>query len=100
MKTAIMAAHDAIIAARVKQTIQANKKRQLAPFQVGDLVYLSTKNLRLPKARARKLVPKYLGPFRISAEIDPGSAYRLELSAELKRKGIHNPYLITATAHT
>lgn len=49
-----MSAHDAIIAARVKQTVQANRRRRPAPFAVGDQVYLSTMNLRLPKARARK----------------------------------------------
>ncbi|TDL15858.1 hypothetical protein BD410DRAFT_732031, partial [Rickenella mellea] len=40
MKDAIMSAHDAIIAARVKQTRQANKHRRPAPFVAGDLVYL------------------------------------------------------------
>lgn len=52
MKDAIMVAHNQIIEARVKQTCQANKHRRQAEFAVGDLVYLSTKNLRLPKNRA------------------------------------------------
>src|ERR1700743_2496625 len=55
MKDAIMSAHDAIIASRIQRTIQANKKRQPANFKEGDLVYLSTKNISLPKGRARKL---------------------------------------------
>ncbi|KAJ3002426.1 hypothetical protein NUW54_g5855 [Trametes sanguinea] len=59
VKEAIMAAHDAIIAARMSQVAQANKRRRAAAFRVGDLVYLSTKNLNLPKGRARKLAPKY-----------------------------------------
>lgn len=45
-KLALMAAHDSIIAARVKQTRDANQKRQVAPFEKDDLVYLSTKNIR------------------------------------------------------
>ncbi|KZV79394.1 hypothetical protein EXIGLDRAFT_573512, partial [Exidia glandulosa HHB12029] len=65
MRDAIMEAHDAIIGARVKQTTQANKKRRYAPFERNDWVYLSTKNMRLPKTHARKLVPKYIGPFQI-----------------------------------
>ncbi|KDQ13222.1 hypothetical protein BOTBODRAFT_111844, partial [Botryobasidium botryosum FD-172 SS1] len=65
IKNAIIAAHDAILEARVKQTIQANKKRIPAKFKEGEYVYLSTKNLKIPKGRARKLVPKYIGPFQI-----------------------------------
>ena len=45
-KLALMAAHDSIIAARVKQTRDANQKWQVAPFEKDDLVYLSTKNIR------------------------------------------------------
>ncbi|KIK31648.1 hypothetical protein CY34DRAFT_102977, partial [Suillus luteus UH-Slu-Lm8-n1] len=60
-----MAAHDAIIAARVKSTSTSNRKRKESPFVEGDLVYLSTVNLSLPKGRARKLSPKYIGPFKI-----------------------------------
>ncbi|KZT19922.1 hypothetical protein NEOLEDRAFT_1019655, partial [Neolentinus lepideus HHB14362 ss-1] len=40
MKEAVMAAHDAIINARVKQVRYANKKRKPAPFTADDLVYL------------------------------------------------------------
>ncbi|KAI0362871.1 hypothetical protein BV20DRAFT_925680, partial [Pilatotrama ljubarskyi] len=40
VKAAIMAAHDSIIAARVKQTRDANRRRRPAPFAEGDLVYL------------------------------------------------------------
>ena len=65
MKDAIMAAHDAIIAAQVKSTTLSNCKRKEAPFIKGDLVYLSTENLSLPKGRAHKLAPKFIGPFKI-----------------------------------
>ncbi|TFK17824.1 hypothetical protein FA15DRAFT_604368, partial [Coprinopsis marcescibilis] len=44
IKIAIMTAHDSILAARVKQTTAANKKRIPSPFSEGDLVYLSTEN--------------------------------------------------------
>jgi hypothetical protein len=46
---AIMSAHDSMIAARVKQTRAANRKRQAAPFEASDLVYLSTKNIKFEK---------------------------------------------------
>ena len=49
MKNMVMAAHDSILAARVKQTCDANRWRRPAPFESGDLVYVSTKNMSLPK---------------------------------------------------
>jgi hypothetical protein len=78
MKEAIMTAHDAILEACVKQTRQANKHRKPAPFGKDDFVYLSTKNLTIPKNRLCKVVPKFIGPYCI-----------LELPSDLKRKGNH-----------
>ena len=34
-------------------------------YQINDLVYLSTKYLTLPKHRAQKLMPKFIGPYKI-----------------------------------
>jgi len=51
-KLALIAAHDSILAARVKQTHNANRKRQLVPFREGDLVYISTKNISFLKGLA------------------------------------------------
>lgn len=49
----ISAVHDAIISARVVQTTQANKSRRQEPsLQVGEMVYLATQDLNLPKGRA------------------------------------------------
>jgi hypothetical protein len=83
-------AHDAIIEARVRATYNANQTRaKEKPFQVGDLAYLSTANLNLPKRRARKLAPKYIGPFRVAKAMPETSAYDLELSPELLARRIH-----------
>ena len=68
MKLALWNAHDILLSARVKQTIQANRRRRACPFVTGDLVYVSTKNINLPKGTFRKLVPKYMGPYRISED--------------------------------
>lgn len=65
MKDTLLTAHDAILSARVKQTRIVNSRRKEAPFSIGDLVYLSTKNLSPPKGRARKLSPKFIGLFKI-----------------------------------
>ncbi|KAG8734303.1 hypothetical protein FRC10_011771 [Ceratobasidium sp. 414] len=62
IKLAIMKAHDAIIDSRARMTRQANKHRQKADFKEGDLVYISTQNMRILKGEARKLTLKYIGP--------------------------------------
>ena len=79
-----MAAHDVIIVNRVQQTFHTNKKRQAsALYHVGDHVYLSTKNLTLPKGRARKLVPKYIGPYKVVKAHNEASTVTLELPPAL-----------------
>jgi hypothetical protein len=88
MKDATMRAHNAIIAARMKSTHVANHKWKEAPFVKGDLVYLSTENLSLPKGRARKLSPKFIGPFKILEDYRNNS-YLLDLPADLKQRGLH-----------
>ena len=91
MKSAIMAAHDSIIAARVKQTRDANRRRRPAPFVEGDLVYISTKNISLPRGLARKLALKYIGPYKIEKDYKNNS-YLLDLSRNLRRRGVHNVF--------
>jgi len=90
-KLALMAAHDSILAARVKQTRDANRKCQLAPFKKDDLVYLSTKNIKFPKGLARKLVPKYIGPYRILQDYG-NQSFRLDLPSRLKQRGVHDVF--------
>jgi hypothetical protein len=82
-------AHDAIIETRVFQTNQSNKHRREEPEIVeNDLVYLSTKNLNLPKNRARKLCPKFIGPYRVAEARPETSNYVLELPNALVERRI------------
>lgn len=89
MKNAVMAAHNAILATRVEQVYQTNHHCKPVPFVEGDLVYLSTKNLSLPKKCARKLMPKFLGPFKILHNYRNGSFLKQDLQADLKQRGNH-----------
>jgi hypothetical protein len=90
-KLALISAHDSILVARVKQTRDANRKRQSVPFQTNDLVYLSTKNISFPKGLARKLVPKFIGPYKILKDYGNGS-FQLDLPPHLKKRGVHNVF--------
>ena len=88
IKDAVMTAHDSILQARVKQTRQANRKRRPAPFAEGDFTYVSTQNMTLPKGRACKLSPKFIGPFKIIKDFGNNS-FKIDLPSDLKRQGIH-----------
>ena len=63
----------------VQQTFNANKKHHASDlYHVGDHVYLSTQNLTLPKGRARKLVPKYIWPYKVVKAHNEASTVTLE----------------------
>ena len=51
-------------------------------------VYLSMQNLALPKDRARKLVPKFIGPYTVKEVHNAASTVTLELPEELMRRQI------------
>ena len=89
-------AHDAIIESRVMQTQQANKRRRPeGPIAEGDKVYLSTENLSLPKSRTRKLMPKYIGPYRVTKSHPAESRYTLDLPPELQARRIHPTFHVS-----
>ena len=82
-------AHNAIIEARAFQTSQSNKHRWEEPEIVeNNLVYLLTKNLNLPKNQARKLCPKFIGPYRVAEAQRETSNYVLELLNALTERKI------------
>ena len=84
-------AHDTLIESRVQQTHYANRRRhEDDSFMAGDLVYMSTADLSLPKGRATKLLPKYIGPFKILEAHSDKSTYRVELPTLLHACNLHN----------
>ena len=74
---------DEIGLAQARMETAANRKRQPAPrYQLGDRVWLSTKNLQTERP-SKKLDHKQIGPFRVRKVIGT-SAYELELPASMK----------------
>jgi hypothetical protein len=85
---------DKLITQRTCQATKANKQRREGQrFQVGDLVFLSTENLSLPKGRAHKLTLKYLGPYKVLKADHSSSTYKIELPPDLKARRIHDTFL-------
>ncbi|KAG6887325.1 hypothetical protein C0995_016171 [Termitomyces sp. Mi166 len=91
LKLALMAAHDCIFAAHVKQTPNANRRRQLAPFIKDDWVYVSSKNFSYPKGFLHKFILKYKGPYQITKDFG-NSSYWLAILPNMKYCGIHNVF--------
>ena len=87
-KMALISAHDSILEAMVKQTRDVNKRRQEVPFNEGDLMYVTAQNISFPKCLARKLLPKFLGPYHVLKDF-VNSSFQIELPFHLK---IHNVY--------
>jgi len=94
LKSALMAVHHSILGAQVKQTHTVNKHHQVSPFALDDLVYLSMKNMSFPKGLARKLIPKYMGPYRITEDFKNNS-YRIEIPVSMKQQGIHDVFHVS-----
>jgi hypothetical protein len=69
--------------AQLRQSQQANRHRRDYSFKLGDKVYLSTANLRLPSDQTRKLAARFVGPFEVEKVINP-VAYRLKLPTTMK----------------
>eukprot|EP00744_Colponema_vietnamica_P021790 GILI01031190.1.p1 GENE.GILI01031190.1~~GILI01031190.1.p1 ORF type:complete len:344 (+),score=93.40 GILI01031190.1:204-1235(+) len=89
MRALVSKAVDAITDAQDTFAAQANKHRREVHFKITDEVLLSTENLRLDNhGPAKKLQPKWLGPFKIKEKISDVN-YRLDLPPTMK---IHNVF--------
>ena len=78
LEEALQRAKQCLAAAQDRAKLWADSRRSALHLTVGDLVLLSTKHLRLKTAGTRKLLPKWVGPFRVLRAISP-VAFRLDL---------------------
>ena len=88
----LMVAHNTIIESCMVQTHHANNQQcQGEEYPPGSMVYLSTKNLALPKGQVKKLLPRYIGPYRV-VRLETHTAaltVMLELPPELVSRWMH-----------
>ena len=76
-------------ATQVAQKAAQNRKQKPKTYKVGDMVLLSTKNLRLKGTK--KLNARFAGPFRVRDAVGP-QAYRLSLPTSYK---LHNVFHVS-----
>ena len=88
--------YNAILEHRIEQMHYSNKcHRPSVEYQINDLVYLSTKHLALPKHRAWKLMPKFIGLYKVLKAMNNSSNITIELPQEFKDRRI-NPTFHTS----
>ena len=76
-------AYDNLVTAHTRIFAQTNQRRLDAPaYAVGDQVWLSTDNLRLPRA-SRKLSERWLGPYTIMKLVGT-NAVKLRLPCSMR----------------
>ena len=79
--------------AQERQKRLADLHRKEATFEEGDSVLLSTKNLQLKVPGSRKLLPKFVGPFKVTKRIGP-VAYRLDLPPSMGNYNVFHANLL------
>lgn len=79
-------AHDGTIGSRLNMAVQSNKHRRpdSPEFVVGNRVYVDTLHLSFPAYTTRKLLPRYIGPYLITAAFPATSNYEIDFPAHFK----------------
>ena len=86
MTDILQEARSAIAEAQEHQAHYANKHRRDEEFEEGEMVLLSTANIKTEvdaRRPSRKLNPRFIGPFRITKMVSP-TACKLELPPGMK----------------
>jgi hypothetical protein len=81
--------------AQDRQKSHANRKRRDDSFEVGHYVLLNAKNLQLKLPGVRKLWPRWLGPFLVTAKVGK-VAYKLSLPQSMKCHPVFHVSLLKA----
>ena len=65
MSSVMQVVNKHLLAAQCRQNSYVDTKRREVSFDVGTQVLLSTSNIKLKMPKARKLLPRWIGLFKI-----------------------------------
>jgi hypothetical protein len=91
MSDELKRAKQCMLDAQTRMKSQADKRRQDVTFAVGDSVLLATKNLKLKGDSPRKLLPRYIGPFKVLQTVGKVS-YKIALPEQMR---VHNVFHVS-----
>ncbi|GBG83144.1 hypothetical protein CBR_g36760 [Chara braunii] len=86
MQELLVKARDQMSKTQIRMSRQANRNRLPCPFRAGDLVWVSIAKFSHEQDISRKLLPKWMGPWRILSAVgdDPeGPSFRIAVSPHL-----------------
>jgi hypothetical protein len=84
MQQALQLARSNLQAAQQRQKAYADQRRGPVTVSEGDMILLSSKNINLKHPGTRKLLPKWLGPFKVIKQVNP-VAFKLELPPSMSK---------------
>jgi hypothetical protein len=91
MQDELKRARQCMLDAQTRMKSTADKHRKDITFKVGDDVLLATKNLKLKGNNPRKLLPRFIGPFKVLKCVGRVS-YKLDLPEHMK---IHDVFHVS-----
>jgi hypothetical protein len=94
-QTRVKQATDKLKTAQNRQKQLVDSKRRDVTFKVNDTVLLNSKNINIKHAGSRKLLPRYIGPFKVTKCIG-NVAYQIELPRNMKCHNVFHVSLLKA----
>ncbi|GBG91505.1 hypothetical protein CBR_g52461 [Chara braunii] len=86
MQELLVKARDQMSKTQIRMSCQANRNRLPCPFCAGDLVWVSAAEFSLEQDISRKLLPKWMGPWRILSAVGDdleGPSFRIAVPPHL-----------------
>jgi hypothetical protein len=94
LKENLARAKASLLAARSRQKLFVDQRRTEVELAVGQNVFVSTINFKPAHPGTRKLLPKWVGPFKVVERIKK-VAYKVELPPNLKMHNVFHVQLLT-----